>query len=463
MDRRREVLRQWLHGRLADRRTPLALLGVVCLLGIGLRAFHLGIPAASRPGQGYIFDEHYYVSAARIIAGEPVTAGDVYAGTAPAGADPNGEHPQLGKIIIAAGIVAFGDNTIGWRITAVLFGAAAILLLYWLVRCAGGGAWLALAAASLASVDNLWVVHSRIAVLDIYVVPFMLAGVALYLRRRPIVAGVLIGVGCCVKEFAAYAVFVLLLFELLRALRRLWARRAGLANAHDSAPASAAGVMRALAVAVLAAATYFSLLTALDKVATPYSGGHPVDRNQASVCQDVLIWSDGCNHFTFMNHYAGKLRDVGPPRGIAARPLEFWLNRKAITYFRVTERVRAHGSVTSTTTAIWFRGEISRVLLVTSWFAILLTVWWAVRRRDDLSLLVLAWILGTWLPPELFNLIDDRTTYLYYMVVTMPALYIAVARLLALRRIPRWVVGTWIVLLLVDAASLYPFRTLSGS
>ncbi len=256
--------------------------------------------------------------------------------------------------------------------------------------------------------------------------------------------------------------FVLMSFELLRALRRWWARRAGSADASDSAPAIAGSVGRALAVAVLAAATYFTVLTALDTVATPYSGRHPVDTNQASVCQDFPIWSDACNHFAFMNQYAGKLRDVGPPRGIAARPLEFWLNRKAITYFKVTETVRAHG-VASTTTVIWFRGEINRVLLVTSWFAILLTAWRAVRRRDDLSLLVLAWILGTWLPPELFNLIDNRTTYLYYMVVTMPALYIATARLLALRRIPRWLVGIWIVLLLFDAASLYPFRTLTGS
>ena len=82
-----------------------------------------------------------------------------------------------------------GDNTTGWRITAVLFGAASILLMYWLVRSAGGSGWLALGAAALPSGDNLWLVHSRIAVLDIYVVPFMLAGVALYLRRRPIVGG----------------------------------------------------------------------------------------------------------------------------------------------------------------------------------------------------------------------------------------------------------------------------------
>ncbi len=167
---------------MASHRTPLVLLGVICLVGTGARVAHLGIPAASRPGQGYIFDEHYYVSAARVIAGIPTTKGEAYAEASPSGTDPNGEHPQLGKIVIAAGMKLLGDNTTGWRITAVLFGAAAILLMYWLVRCAGGGQWLALGAAALASADNLWLVHSRIAVLDIYVVPFMLAGTGFYLR-----------------------------------------------------------------------------------------------------------------------------------------------------------------------------------------------------------------------------------------------------------------------------------------
>jgi hypothetical protein len=454
-------LRRRLSGPLASPRAPLVLLGVVFLLGVGVRVWHLGIPAASHPGQGYIFDEHYYVSAARVIAGLPTTKGEAYAGASPAGTDPNGEHPQLGKIVIAAGISVFGDNTSGWRITAVLFGAAAILLMYWLVRCAGGSAWLALGAAGLASADNLWLVHSRIAVLDIYVVPFMLAGAAFYLRRRPIVAGVLIGIGCCFKEFGAYAVLTLLLFELMRALRRIWAKHRG--ELSEPSVSFWRSLVRPALLVIVTGFTYFSLLAVLDTIVTPYSGGHPVDRAQAGVCDYTLIWHDACNHFAFMNRYASELVDHGHPQGIAAHPTDFWLDRKAITYFKVTRTVTVPGKAPISSALIWFRGEISRVLLITSWFALALNLWWAIRRRDDLSFLVVAWALGTWLPPEAFNLIDDRTTYLYYMVVTMPALYLAVARLLGAFRITRWLIAPWIVLLLYDAVVLYPFRTLSGS
>lgn len=449
--------REWISLRRADRRAPLVLLALVCLFGVGARAYHLGTPAVHGPGAGYVFDERYYVSAARIIAGSTPRVGDVYAGTAPAGADPNGEHPQLGKMIIAAGITLFGDNASGWRITAVLFGAASILLLYWLVRCGGGGPWLALGAASLACLDNLWLVHSRIAVLDIYVVPFMLAATAFYLRRQPIVAGALIGIGCCVKVFAAYTLIVLMAFELLRWLRRRRAAR----SAAPQLPARK-DLVRPVVVALIAGLSYLSLLAALDQVVTPYNGGRPVDRNQASACRYLLIWSNACNHFAFMDKYAAKLHDVGKPRGIAAAPVQFWLNRKAITYYRVKRSVRRRGAV-KTTTTIWFRGEISRVLLFTSWLAIMLNVWWVVRRKDSLSLLVLAWIIGTWLPPALFHLIDGRTTYLYYMVVVMPALYVATARLLAVRRVPRMLVLVWVVALVWDFVSLYPLRTLTGS
>jgi 4-amino-4-deoxy-L-arabinose transferase-like glycosyltransferase len=447
-----------LRTRAANPRTPLVLLILVCAFGVGVRAYRLSTPVAHPPNQGYIFDERYYVSAARVIAGKKITPGDIYFGAAPSGADPNGEHPQLGKLIIAGGISLFGDNAIGWRITAVLFGAASILLLYWLVRCAGGGQWLALGAASLSSFENLWLVHSRIAVLDIYSVPFMLAAAAFYLRRRPVISGALIGIGCCVKEFAAYTVLLLILFELMRVVSSAVAERRAVAGVRRRVGRILRGLLPLIPMALVTVITYFTLLSALDAAVTPYSGGHPVDRHQASVCKYLLIWKAGCNHFTFMNRYAAKLQDVGRPHGIATAPTQFWLNRKVITYYATAQVVSVNGVVKSNRKILWFRGQIGRVLLYTSWLAIPFCLWLWLRRREEPALLAVAWALGTWLPPEFFHLVDSRTTYLYYMVVTMPALYIAVARLLAARRIPWLIVAVWVVAFMWDFANLYPFR-----
>jgi hypothetical protein len=47
--------------------------------------------------------------------------------------------------------------------------------------------------------------------------------------------------------------------------------------------------------------------------------------------------------------------------------------------------------------------------------------------------------------------------------VTLPGIFIAVARLVGHRRVPRVVLGVWIGLLLAAFTILYPFRTLTGA
>lgn len=453
-----QPLRHRLWGRvrraLTHRRAPLVLLAVVCVVGTGARSFHLGIPAPHHHTGGTIFDESYYVNAARVIAGVPISPGDRYASAAPNGADPNAEHPQLAKVLIAASIRIGGDTAIAWRISAVAFSVAALLLLYWLVRCAGGGPWLALGATALASLENLWLVSGRIAVLDIYCVPFMLAGAAFYLRRQPVIAGVLLGIGACFKEVAVLGVLVLLALEAMRGLR--WEL-----SGRPSRP-QLRRVLRPLTLTLVTVATFLSALAILDAAVTPYNNGHPVTRGQGALCTDLWLWRSSCNHIAFMMRYGNALRSPNGPQGIASYPWQFWADIKSIPYFKQTVTVRTNGRVTAMRDTVDFRGMISRVLLFTSWLAILLNVWWAIRRRDDLSFLVLAWILGTWLPIEALSLFEDRTTYLYYMVVTMPALYIAVARLLGQRKLLLTLTPLWVVLFVVEFVNLYPFRTLSG-
>ena len=74
----------------------------------------------------------------------------------------------------------------------MLLGTVAILGMYALVRAAGGGPWSALGAAALMACDNLLLVHGRIGTLDIYAVAMMIWAAALYLRGRPLLAGVVL-------------------------------------------------------------------------------------------------------------------------------------------------------------------------------------------------------------------------------------------------------------------------------
>src|SRR5579871_1210153 len=210
---------------------PLALLGVLCVMSLTARAAWLDSPC-SNPCRGLsahslIFDEVYYVNAARRIDGLPVPSKQPYSGD-PAGEDSNSEHPQLVKLIVAGAIRLFGDGPFAWRIGSLVFGTLAILGMFALARAAGATRWTALLAATLMAADNLMLVGGRIATLDIYTCAFMVWAAALYLRGHPIAAGATLGLGATTKLVAPYLVAVLVLFEIVRH-RRAVAAAAGLA------------------------------------------------------------------------------------------------------------------------------------------------------------------------------------------------------------------------------------------
>src|SRR5436309_849575 len=126
---------------------PLALLAVVLLVSLGARVAWLGSPCRSpcRSADDHIlvFDEVYYVNAARVIAGIRPPADQKYGG-APLGDDPNAEHPQLAKLMVAGSIELLGDGPLAWRLPSLLLGSLAIIGMFVLARAAGGSPCLGL-------------------------------------------------------------------------------------------------------------------------------------------------------------------------------------------------------------------------------------------------------------------------------------------------------------------------------
>ena len=422
-------------------RTVLALLGAVCLLSFVARAAWLSepchAPCRSASDHVLIFDERYYVNAARVITGIEPPAGAPYAGS-PLGDDPNAEHPQLVKLIVAGSIELFGDGPFAWRLGSLLAGTLAILGMFALVRAAGGGAWPALAAAALMAADNLMIVHGRIATLDIYVVAAMVWGAAFYLRGRPLVAGVVIGIGLCAKLVAGYVLIALLLLELLRWLR---ARRRPV------------GPLARLAGCVTAAAGVFvGLLALCDRIAPPYD---PVTGR--------LVAGGVFGHIGHMLSYAAQQTSPHGPRGIASYPWGWLVDYKPIAYLNVNPASPAPG-LTNVHPAVHFLGLISPPLLLLALPALALAGRAAFRRRGvpgtDLPLLAVAWFAGTFLPFVVLSLFFSRTSYIYYMVIVMPGLYAAVAWLLP--RLTRWPRLTllWALCVLAAAVIAYPFTPL---
>jgi 4-amino-4-deoxy-L-arabinose transferase-like glycosyltransferase len=420
---------------------PVQLLVLLCIVSFAVRFAWLGDPCRSpcRSASDHVlvFDESYYVNAARVIAGVRPPAGATYA-AAPLGVDPNAEHPQLAKLVIAGSIELFGDGPFAWRIGSLVFGTLAIAGMFVLVRAAGGAPWVALGAAALMAADNLLIVHGRIGTLDIYALAAMTCGVALYLRGRPLIAGVVLGIGACMKLVGVYALLVVVLLEALRL------------------PGSQEALTRRLTrLALLTGAgvgSFFGLLAILDRVARPYD--YALGRTVAG---------GPFSHLGHMLSYAAAQTSPHGPKGIASYPFAWLVDYKPIVYLNVNPAEPADG-LRGVHPAVHFLGLISPPILLVGVPALVVALLVALRRlaaRDrDPAVLAVAWFAGTFLPFLVLSLVWDRTSYLYYMVVVMPGLYAAAAWLVArLGRHPR-LIGIWIATVVIAAVIAYPLTPL---
>src|SRR5215212_6880228 len=202
-------------GRVGERLAPEALhqplLFLLVLASLLLRLLWLGLPDGA-----LIFDEKYYVNAARMLAGLP-PGQDVFQDKR-IGLDPNVEHPPLAKLITAGSIRLLGDNAYGWRMPSVLFGTLAVFLMYRIGRRVSGDPFLGLLAATLLAFDNLAFVQSRIFTLDISMLALLLLGIEQYLYGRPMVAGLALALAALCKLPGAFGLVVLGAYELFRLL-----------------------------------------------------------------------------------------------------------------------------------------------------------------------------------------------------------------------------------------------------
>jgi hypothetical protein len=445
-----------LRARLASPAAPLLVLALVSLLSLGARTYQLdqpcNLPCRTANDHALIFDEAYYVNAARVIAHIRPSAGSHY-DESPLGTDPNAEHPQGAKLLMAGAIELFGDGPFAWRIWSVFFGSVAILGMYALVRAAGGGRWSAVFAASLMAADNLMIVSGRIGTLDIYALGPMLFGAAFYLRGRLVPAIVLLALADCMKEVAPYALIVLGLLEL----GRVW-----LARRDPSLPAEwrlRQALLRFVLVAVGSFAGFILGLWVMGLIATPYADS-----------AHELITGGPFAHLWHIITYAEALTDPHGKSGIASYPWQWLLGEGKIEYLGVGPP--NPGQAAGILPVCQFWGEISPPILALAIPALLVCLVRiiglprriAAHAADQLqpALLAVAWFVGTWGPYQLQSAVEHRISYLYYMLSVMPGIYLAVTVLASLlwrtrRDWARGLTTTFAVSVVVFAVLMYPF------
>ncbi|HSS60750.1 MAG TPA: phospholipid carrier-dependent glycosyltransferase [Candidatus Limnocylindrales bacterium] len=169
--------------------------GTICGLAYPFNRGYADANGNVSPPNGQVFDEIYFpVDAYDDVKGiescHPTTDSCQFNYFDP--------EPPLAKEIIAAGMWSYGwyrahfqgatgdyidlgFNTFGWRIAACVFGTLCIPMMYLLARRLWPSRLFAIAAATLACFDGMFFIQSRIGMIDIFPIFFILTAYFLFL------------------------------------------------------------------------------------------------------------------------------------------------------------------------------------------------------------------------------------------------------------------------------------------
>ena len=398
---------------------------VLFLVDLVLRTIWLDKPTGS-----LIFDEWYYVNVARVILRLPQSLGGNGKPPYPdatMGLDPNHEHPPLAKLFIAFSMYLFGDNGFGWRIPSVIFGAVGIIVFYLLMKKITKYQSLPLIATFLFSFDNLIFVQSRIATLDIFALTFMLIGFYWYFSGHPYLSAVGMALSTLTKATGGAGFIIIVVLHVARFIRddsrgRKWNDLFAWFEKYTAT----------------FAATFLLILTVLDRLWVGYS--NPLD------------------HIQFILNYSSSLVS-SCPNGIISCPWQWLINQVTIPYLTVNVEVTS-GSVTKKFDSISFMGAMNPAILYLTIPAMLYLAYDAYAKKGDFSLFTLIWFAITYLPYYPATIIGHRVTYLFYFLMTMPAVCAGVAYMIADQNPPKLVVLFYLIVVAVSFYLMFPFKVI---
>lgn len=177
----------------------------------------------------YYFDEVYHAVTAKLYARNDPSGYEWWHGAPEPETAIEWLHPPIAKLFQAGGILIFGENAFGWRISSVLFGLGTIVATYVLALQLTKVSRIAELAALFVSIDGLLFAQSRIAMNDIHVVFFLVLSLFMYAKMKTakpklfarylLLSGIFAGLAVSTKWSGLFAVLAFVLDQALSSIK----------------------------------------------------------------------------------------------------------------------------------------------------------------------------------------------------------------------------------------------------
>ncbi|ORA26631.1 dolichyl-phosphate-mannose--protein mannosyltransferase [Mycobacterium aquaticum] len=465
-----------------DRLQGWAMTAVIAALAAVSRFLNLGSPTdAGTP----IFDEkHYAPQAWQMLFNHGVEDNPGYGLVV---------HPPVGKQLIAIGEALFGYNGVGWRFTGAVCGVILVVLVARIARRISRSTIVGAIAGLLLTADGASFVAARTALLDGFLVLFVVAAFGALMVDRDQVrermyiayaegriaetpwgprlgvrwwrfgAGVLLGLACATKWSGLYFVvffgaMALVLDAVARKQYKVPQPWQGTLR-RDLGPAVYALGLIPFGVYLASYAPWFASETAVNR----HEVGQSIGENSLLPLPDAIrsLW-----HYTYAAYHfhSGLTNAAGNHHPWESKPWTWPMSLRPVLYAIDNHDVPGCGTQSCVkavmlvgTPAMWFIA-----VPVIGW-----AVWRAVVRRDWRYAVVLVGYAAGFLP---WFADIDRQMYFFYAVVMAPFMVMAIALILGdilhkpnqnaeRRTLGLLVVCGYVALVITNFAWMYPILT----
>jgi hypothetical protein len=166
------------------------------------------------------------------------------------------------------------------------------------------------------------------------------------------------------------------------------------------------------------------------------------------------------DHLRYILDYGVTLTRPGGPADSESYLWQWLVNEVQIPYYKVDTDILVNHVVQATRTTVFFRGAMNPIIIGSAPLGVAFTLWRAWTAREGLATWAIIWIAANYLPYYPLTILDQRISYIYYFLPTMPAVAIALALFLRKGGLPWLVTTAFLVSVFVGFIGYFPFRTI---